>query len=80
MLHHNIHSGTSDLILQICKFNHVAFHATVLYPYQRRNLNTGIFEYRTNAFVRLWLLSPKPADYTVVDYKDEDKGSTYLCM
>ena len=32
MFHHDIHGGTSDLMLQIYKFNHVAFHATVLYP------------------------------------------------
>ena len=49
MLHRDIHGGTSDLMLQIYKFNHVAFRATVLYPYQRRNLNTGIFEYRANS-------------------------------
>ena len=52
MLHHDIHDGTSELMLQIYKFNHVAFRANVLYPYQRRNLNTGIFEYRSNSFMR----------------------------
>ena len=40
-------------MLQIYKFNHVAFRANVLYPYQRRNLHTGIFEYRANYFMRL---------------------------
>ena len=39
-------------MLQIYKFNHIAFRATVLYPYQRRNLHTGIFEYRSNSFMR----------------------------
>ena len=43
MLHHDIHDGTYELMLQIHKFNHVAFRATVLYPYQRRNLSTDIF-------------------------------------
>ena len=52
MLHHDIHDGTSELMLQIYKFNHVAFRANVLYPYQRRNLNTGIFEYISNSFMR----------------------------
>ena len=27
MLHHDIHDGTSELMLQIYKFNHVAFPA-----------------------------------------------------
>ena len=52
LLHHDIHDGTSDLMLQIYKFNHVAFPAKVLYPYQRRNLNTGISEYELNSFMR----------------------------
>ena len=39
-------------MLQICKFYHVAFRANVLYPYQRRNLNTVIFEYRANSFMK----------------------------
>ena len=52
MLHHDIHDGTSELMLQIYKFNHIAFRANVLYPYQRRNLNTGIVEYRSNSFMR----------------------------
>ena len=45
ILHHDIHHGTSELMLQIYKFNHVAFRANVLYPYQRRNLHTVIFDY-----------------------------------
>ena len=52
MFHHDIHDGTSELMLQIYKFNHVSFRANVLYPYQRRNLDTGIFEYRANSFMR----------------------------
>ena len=38
MLHHDIYDGTSEFMLQIYKFNHIAFRANVLYPYQRRNL------------------------------------------
>ena len=38
MLHYDIYDGTSEFMLQIYKFNHIAFRANVLYPYQRRNL------------------------------------------
>ena len=34
MLHHDIHDGTSELMLKIYKFNDVAFRANVLYQYQ----------------------------------------------
>ena len=27
---------------------------------------------------KLWVLSPKPADYTVVDYKDEREDDLYM--
>ena len=26
----------------------------------------------------IWVLSPKPADYTVVDYKDEREDDLYM--
>ena len=35
----------------------------------------------TSEFVNtlhLWVLSPKPADYTVVDYKDEREDDLYM--
>ena len=72
MLHHDIHDGTSELMLQIYKFNHIAFHANVLYPYQRRNLNTGIFEYRSNSFMRFI-----PTDNTMNDISYGENG--YYC-
>ena len=34
MLHHDIHDRISHSMLQIYKFNHFAFRAKVLYPYQ----------------------------------------------
>ena len=30
------------------------------------------------ASVGIWVLSPKPADYTVVDYKDEREDDLYM--
>ena len=72
MLHHDIHGGTSELMLQIYKFNHVAFRAKVLYPHQRRNLNTGIFEYRANSFMRFI-----PRDNDMNDIPHGENG--YYC-
>ena len=72
MLHHDIHGGTSDLMLQISKFNHGAFRANVLYPYQRRYLNTGIFEYRVNSFMRFI-----PTDNNMNDIPYDENG--YYC-
>ena len=72
MLHHDIHDGTSELMLQIYKFNHVAFRTNVLYPYQRRNLHTGIFEYRANSFMRFI-----PTDNNMNDIPFGENG--YYC-
>ena len=72
MLHHDIHHGTSELMLQVYKFNHIAFRANVLYPYQRRNLHTGIFEYRANSFMRFI-----PTDNNMNDIPYGENG--YYC-
>ena len=73
MLHHDIHDGTSELILQIYKFNHIAFRANVLYPCQRRNLHSGIFEYRANSFMRFI-----PTDNNTNDIPYGENG--YYCF
>ena len=34
----------------------------------------------SKSLTSVWVLSPKPADYTVVDYKDEDEREDDLYM
>ena len=38
----------------------------------------GIGIHYSSKFLRIWVLSPKPADYTVVEYKDEREVDLYM--